>query len=99
MTKLSEKTFSKEELIGIANLYLDALTANDPSRLPVTDDVRFTENTRAMKLGEGLWKTASAIKYRHTVADPLQGQVGVFCTLQDKVRTFDLAGSSSESNG
>ena len=83
MIKLSEKSFSKEELIGFADQYLDALAAKDPSRLPVTDDVRFTENTKPMKLGEGLWKTASAIKYRHVVADPLQGQAGVFCTLQE----------------
>lgn len=83
MIKLSEETFNKEELIGFADQYLDALAVKDPSLLTVTDDVRFTENARPMKLGEGLWKTALAIKYRHTVADPLQGQVGVFCTLQE----------------
>lgn len=79
----NKKSNSKEELIEYAIRYLDALTSHDPSRLPVTGDVRFTENTKPIKLGEGLWKTATAIKYRHAVADPLQGQVGVFCTLQE----------------
>jgi hypothetical protein len=79
----NEKPLSKEELMGFADQYLEALAANDPSRIPVTDNVRFTENTRPMKLGEGLWKTASAIKYRQVVVDPLQGQAGVFCTPQE----------------
>ena len=83
MKVLYGKIDCQEELIGFANLYLDALAANDPSRLPLSDQVRFTENTQELKLGEGLWKTASAIQYRHVVSDPFQGQVGVFCTLQE----------------
>ena len=76
-------TKSRNELFGYLVQYFEALTANDPSRLPLSDDVRFTENTKPMKLGEGLWKTASAVKYRYAVVDPLQGQGGVFCTLQE----------------
>jgi hypothetical protein len=83
VAKPSEKSLSKEELVGVADQYLDALVANDPTRLPVTDDVKFTENTVQLKLGEGVWKTASAVKYRQAVADPFQGQVGAFCTLQE----------------
>jgi hypothetical protein len=84
MVKISDgKSNDKEELNGFANLYLDALAANDPSRLPLSDPVRYTENTRELKLGAGLWQTASAIKYRHLVSDPFQGQAGVFCTLQE----------------
>jgi hypothetical protein len=80
---VKKKTTSQNELFGYLVQYLEALTANNPSRLPLSDDVRFTENTKPMKLGEGLWKTASAIKYRHAVADPSQGQVGLFSTLQE----------------
>ena len=79
---VDDKTESKNELFGYADLYLEALTATDPSRLPVTEDFRFTENTKPMKLGEGLWETASAINYRHVVAT-LSRPVGVFCTLQE----------------
>ena len=78
-----ENSVSKEELFGYLNHYLEALVSNDPSRLSLSNDVRFTENTRLLKLGEGLWKTASAIKYRFAVADPSQGQIGLFSTLQE----------------
>jgi len=80
---VDDKAESKKELLGYLDQYLDALLANDPSRLPLSDNVRFTENTKPMKLGEGLWKTASAIKYRHAVADLSQGQIGLFSTLQE----------------
>ena len=78
-----ETSLSKGELVGVADQYLEALVANDPTRLPLTDDVKFTENTVQLKLGDGVWKTARAVKYRQAVADPLQGQVGVFCTLEE----------------
>lgn len=34
-----EKTESRNELFGYLEQYLEALTANDPSRLPLTDFV------------------------------------------------------------
>ncbi|MEW6186055.1 MAG: hypothetical protein AB1585_09995 [Thermodesulfobacteriota bacterium] len=73
----------KEELIGFANQYLEALAERNPSRLPLSGQIRYTENTQEMKIGEGLWKTASSVQYRHIVADPVQGQMGIFCTLQE----------------
>jgi hypothetical protein len=39
------------------NIYLKALLVHKPEALPVTDNVRFTENGVALKLGEGLWQT------------------------------------------
>ena len=74
---------NERELIELSNLYLDSLAARDPSRLPVTKDVKFTENTEALALGQGLWQTASAIKYRHIVTDTISGQAGIFCTLHE----------------
>lgn len=44
-------------LSGFITQYLDALLAHDPARLPVTPDVRFTENGVAVPLGEALWLT------------------------------------------
>jgi len=66
---------------------------HDPSRLPVAKNCRFTENTKELPLGEGLWKTASEIKYRHCVADPISGQVGLFSSLHegdDRLTLFAL---------
>jgi len=44
-------------LTDMITKYLDALAAHDPSQLPLAADVRFTEDSRELKLGEGLWKT------------------------------------------
>src|SRR5262245_18989538 len=46
-------------LTGLLTQYVDALAARDPSKLPLTADVRITEDSKAVKLGEGLWKTAT----------------------------------------
>src|SRR6185437_541091 len=37
----------------------DAMVAHDPSRLPLAKDVRFTEDSKDLKLGDGLWKTVT----------------------------------------
>jgi hypothetical protein len=41
-------------LEGFMNQYLDAMLAHDPSYLPVTPSVKFTEDDVVLKLGEGL---------------------------------------------
>lgn len=47
-------------LTGMITRYVDALVAHDPAKLPLVENVRFTEDSRALKLGEGLWKTVTA---------------------------------------
>lgn len=49
----------RECLAGMITQYVDALVAHDPSRLPLADNVRFTEDANALKLGEGLWQTVT----------------------------------------
>jgi hypothetical protein len=46
-------------LAGMISQYVDALVARDHSRLPLAQNVRVTEDSRAIKLGEGIWKTVS----------------------------------------
>lgn len=60
-------------LQGFVDSYLDALAKHDPSKLPVADSVKFTENGKAMRLGEGFWKTAGASTYRLYALDPSHG--------------------------
>ncbi len=43
-------------LTGLMTRYVDALVAGDPSRLALASDVRVTEDSKLVKLGEGLWK-------------------------------------------
>ncbi len=52
---------SRACLTDMITTYVGALAAQDPSRLPVAPGVRFTEDSRELKLGEGLWKTVVRI--------------------------------------
>lgn len=71
-------------LDALADTYLRALVAHDPSQLPTTKDVRFTENTIPLPLGQGLWTTASGLKaYKHVIPDPDSGQVGLYATITE----------------
>ena len=55
-------------LEGFATSYVAALAAKDPSRAPFADDIKFTENSVEMPIGEGLWGSVTAI-------DPKDGMV------------------------
>ena len=46
-------------LASMMTRYLDAMMKHDPSSLPVAPNVKFTEDGKALKLGEGAWKTVS----------------------------------------
>jgi hypothetical protein len=64
----------RECLRGFITQYLDALVAHNPSALPLSAKVRFTEDSVEMHLGEGLWKDTSRVRaYRQDVLDPRQG--------------------------
>jgi hypothetical protein len=57
-------------LTNLLNQYIEGVVAHDSSKLPLTDDVRFTEDSKALKLGEGLWKTVTAKgTFRHDYLD------------------------------
>ncbi|HMB73998.1 MAG TPA: hypothetical protein VKQ06_10530 [Gammaproteobacteria bacterium] len=54
--------------------YLDALQRRDPSGLPVAAVFKYTENGRAIELGQGFWHTAGTRRdYRVDVLDPETG--------------------------
>jgi hypothetical protein len=64
------------------NRYIAAMIAHNPSELPLARDVRFTENGQELRLGDGLWATASAPgKYKLYVTDPKSGQIGFYGTI------------------
>ena len=65
-------------LAGFMTSYLEALVAHDASRLPVTKNVKYTENGVRLNLGDGLWHTTAAMPtYRVDVIDEEAGQVGL----------------------
>ena len=74
-------------LTGFIDTYLAALAAKDPSKLPLTRDVKATENGQALKLGDGLWGTVQSIgDYKLTFVDPDTAEAGAFVTVQESGR-------------
>ena len=49
--------------------FLSALEAKKTASLPLSPDVKFTENGKEIAVGEGLWKTAGKMLLKRTVVD------------------------------
>jgi hypothetical protein len=65
-------------LIGIMDGYMNAIFKQDPkSAPPLSIDVKMTENTGAMDIGEGvLWRNkVEPTSFKIYIADPVSGQV------------------------
>src|SRR5215469_12431074 len=68
----------------VVDQYLAALTARDPKRLPLSEDLKYTENDQLMNIGDGFWKTVEGPgNYRHTFADPDFGQIVFMGTMRE----------------
>lgn len=60
-------------LQAAVDAYLAAIEAKDPTKMPTSDSVKYTEVTVArgasVALGEGLWKTAQPVKFSRSLLD------------------------------
>ncbi|KPK74319.1 MAG: hypothetical protein AMJ79_14495 [Phycisphaerae bacterium SM23_30] len=72
-------------LVDIMDQYLDALAKNDPSGVPLADDVMLVENTEKTPMGKGLWETATGgpADFRIYVADPDSGEVAFMGVIEE----------------
>ncbi len=71
-------------LNAIADQFIAALLAHDPSRLPHTANLKYTENNVELKPGDGLWATASGLgTYKVYMDDPEAGSVGYFGVIEE----------------
>lgn len=71
-------------LSGFMNTFLNALVNHDPGSLPVTRNVKYTENGVRLNLGDGLWQTAMAQPtYRVDVIDEIAGTVGLLGNINE----------------
>ena len=59
------KDRNRECLVGIMDAYLNAIYKHDPKAVPpLAIDVRMTENTGRMEVGEGvLWRSKDAARW------------------------------------
>ena len=64
----------RECLRGFITQYLDAMVSHNPKAIPIAPTARFTEDTKTLPLGEGLWKGASKVRsYRQDFLDVREG--------------------------
>ncbi|MEO6339963.1 MAG: hypothetical protein ABIO39_08005 [Caulobacteraceae bacterium] len=79
-------------LKGMVDAYLAAMLKHSPAGLPLASNVRFTEDLKEMKLGEGLWKDASKLRaYRQDFIDVRTGQAGAHVIVEQNGQPALLA--------
>jgi hypothetical protein len=82
----------RECLRGFITQYLDAMVAHDPKKLTTAPGVRFTEDTKTLSLGDGLWKGATKIRaYRQDFLDVRDGQAMSYVVLDENGMPVMLA--------
>jgi hypothetical protein len=71
-------------LYQVLDAYLGALKAHDPSRIRWAARAMTTENNVALRIGDGLWGTITALDaYEMRFADPQSGEVAVFGVVEE----------------
>lgn len=74
-------------LESFVDRYLDAVTVNEPVRVPISPNVKFTEDGQRLLIGDGLWNTMKGKgKYRLFVTDVAAGSVTFLGTIQEDHR-------------
>lgn len=69
-------------LLELLTQYTEALSDNDPSRLPLAADVRATANGAQQPVGKSaVWGTVARIPFRRAFVDPLSGSAVFYGTL------------------
>ena len=65
--------------------FLEAFVKHDPTLVPLTRTVKFTENGQRLAVGDGSWRTmVGKGTYRLFVSDPQAGQVAFIGTLREE---------------
>lgn len=69
-------------LEGFVDRYFDAVIDNNPSKVPIAPNTKFTEDGQRLVIGDGLWNTMKAKgKYRLFVTDVPAQQVAFIGTI------------------
>jgi hypothetical protein len=91
------QTMTAAQLITLMDQVVQALLANDASRLPLAEGFRYTENGQQLDIGDGLWRTLSAyagqdpriapasasLKYRLNVVDAANGEIVAYRAIDE----------------
>jgi len=82
--KAAVTSCDRDCLNALADRYLAALVAHDPSKVPLAADVKIVENAQRIRPGEGLWKSATGgpTAFKIVVPDPYAQEVGGMVMMQ-----------------
>jgi hypothetical protein len=80
-------------LTNMADQYLAAMVKHDPSGLPLAPGYKYTENTAAIRIGDGLWVGASELPttFKIYAADPTSKQVAFYGVMKEFDKPIILA--------
>lgn len=71
------------KLRAMMDRYLEVIVTNEPSGLPVSDNLKVTENGYPIQLGQGLFEIASEFTYKQYLIDPETNQVSIFGVVKE----------------
>jgi len=72
--KAADANCDRECLRGFITKYLDAMRAHNPGLLPTSAELKVTEDSEPIQLGQGLWKSVSGMRpYRRDILDVARG--------------------------
>lgn len=77
---------NRDELKGFIDKYFASIASHDTSVLPLSSDVKFTENGAELAPGKGFWQTAGNILLRRDMIDTLQCGTHSIAVIEE---TFD----------
>ncbi|HWF08198.1 MAG TPA: hypothetical protein VG297_07030 [Bryobacteraceae bacterium] len=84
---LAQGPCDRECLNGYVDQYLDAMVKHDPKLVPLTKNVKLTENGQRLDPGDGLWRSMSSKgSYRLFVTDTQTGEVTFLGTIREQGR-------------
>jgi len=89
------QTCDRQCLVTLMQNYLAALVKHDPKAVPFDKEVKFTENTANIPVGDGLWVTASGgpTDFQIYAADPVTQQVACLVMMKENSNQDILFGA------
>jgi hypothetical protein len=90
----NKSSCDRQCLVNLMKHYLAALVAHDPKAVPFDKEVKFTENTANIPVGDGLWVTASGAptEFQIYAADPAAQQVACLVMMKEHKNDSILLG-------
>lgn len=74
---------TRANLKAAVDSYFAALSAHSTDKLPLAANVKYTENAKKLMPGEGVWKTAGALKFKRTAVDTMTCQTATESVIPD----------------